>query len=214
MAYAPPFVPPAPMGGGYPVQLSITDERQINRLWGIPFVGVFVRAILAIPHLIVLWILGLGMIVWVILGWIPILMLGRQPAISVKLLTELIHRGARVSGYVGLLLPGGYPGLEPGNPNPVDTKIDVEGRHLNRLWGIPLLGFYVRLIALIPHLIVLGILAIVVWLSFLILWIPILLMGRYPNAFASFYTGYLRYYVRVGAYALLLPVPYPPFSLS
>lgn len=56
--------PAAPMGGGYPVQLTLTDEREINRLWGIPFVGVFVRMILAIPHMIVLGIMSIGLYIW------------------------------------------------------------------------------------------------------------------------------------------------------
>ena len=212
MAYA--QAPAAPMGGEYPVQLTVTGEREINRLWGIPFLGMFVRGIMAIPHILILWLLAICMVVWIIVGWIPILLLGRQASIFVKLLTELIQRGVRVMGYVAFLLPGGYPPLEPGAPTPVDTRIDVEGRSMNRLWGIPLFGFYARIFALIPHAIVLGILAIVVYLSFLVLWIPILFTGKYPEAFANFYTGYLRYYARVGAYALLLPVPYPPFSLS
>jgi hypothetical protein len=212
MAYA--AAPAVAMGADYPVQLVVTPERKINRLWGIPLIGVMVRYILAIPHYIVLFLLGIGIGIWFLVGWIPILLLGRQPAIAVKLLTEVIHRGARVSGYVGMLLPGGYPPLEPGAPSPVDTRINVEGRTLNRLWGIPLVGFYVRLIVLIPHLFVLGILSLVVFLSFLVLWIPILVAGTYPNAFASFYAGVLRYQARVGAYAMLLPVPYPPFSFS
>jgi len=58
------------------------------------------------------------------------------------------------------------------------------------------------------------ILGIVVYISFIVLWIPILLMGKYPNAFASFYTGVFRYGARVAAYLFLLPVPYPPFSFS
>jgi hypothetical protein len=202
------------MGGGYPVQLTLTDEREINRLWGIPFVGVFVRMILAIPHMIVLGIMSIGLYIWLLLGWIPILLLGRQPSLVVKFLTEYLHRAFRVAGYAIMLLPGGYPPLEPGAPTPVDLKIDVEGRSLSRLWGIPFVGLFVRYIVLIPHLIVLMILGIVVYISFIVLWIPILLMGKYPNAFASFYTGVFRYGARVAAYLFLLPVPYPPFSFS
>jgi hypothetical protein len=200
------------MGGGYPVQLTLTDEREINRLWGIPFVGVFVRMILAIPHM--LGIMSIGLYIWLLLGWIPILLLGRQPSLVVKFLTEYLHRAFRVAGYAIMLLPGGYPPLEPGAPTPVDLKIDVEGRSLSRLWGIPFVGLFVRYIVLIPHLIVLMILGIVVYISFIVLWIPILLMGKYPNAFASFYTGVFRYGARVAAYLFLLPVPYPPFSFS
>ena len=36
--------PAAPMGDGYPVQVTMTDAREINRLWGIPFLGIFVSS--------------------------------------------------------------------------------------------------------------------------------------------------------------------------
>jgi len=51
-------------------------------------------------------------------------------------------------------------------------------------------------------------------ISLIVLWIPILVSGQYPNAFANFYTSLLRYGARVAAYMFLLPVPYPPFSMS
>jgi hypothetical protein len=35
-------------------------------------VGLAVRAFLAIPHAVVLMILGIGMNAWMLLGWIPI----------------------------------------------------------------------------------------------------------------------------------------------
>ena len=112
------------------------------------------------------------------------------------------------------LLPGGYPPLEPGNPNPVGLTMDIEGGSISRLWGIPFVGIFVRYIVLIPHLIVLGILGIVAYLSLIVLWIPILATGKYPNAFANYYTSLFRYGARVAAYMFLLPVPYPPFSMS
>ena len=52
------------------------------------------------------------------------------------------------------------------------------------------------------------------YLGELILWIPILVTGKYPSWAMSLYSGLLRYGARVGAYLLLLPIPYPPFSLS
>jgi hypothetical protein len=44
----------------------------------------------------------------------------------------------------------------------------------------------------------------------LVVWIPILLTGRYPGWAASFFGLTLRYSIRIGAYVILLPVPYPP----
>ncbi|HEX7431984.1 MAG TPA: DUF4389 domain-containing protein [Candidatus Limnocylindrales bacterium] len=64
----------------------------------------------------------------------------------------------------------------------------------------------------IPHLVVLSIIMIVGVLGVFVLWIPILISGRYPEWAATLYSGLLRYQVRVGAYIMLLPVPYPPFS--
>jgi hypothetical protein len=207
MAYA---APPAAPAGGYPVQVTITDRRELSRWWGIPFFGNVVRWVLAIPHLVVLWILGFVLAVWLFLGWIVILLTGRVPGIVVKLLTEYIQRGARIGAYIGFLMPGGYPPLEPGAPTPVDVKIEPTSLEINRLWGIPILGFFVRILVLIPQLIVLSILGMVVGLSLIVLWIPILLTGKYPGWAISLYGAMFRYGTRLSAYLLFLPVPYPP----
>jgi hypothetical protein len=207
MAYA---APPAAPAGGSPVQVTITDQRELSRWWGIPFFGNVVRWVLAIPHLVVLWILGFVLAVWLFLGWIVILLTGRVPGIVVKLLTEYIQRGARIGAYIGFLMPGGYPPLEPGAPTPVDVKIEPTSLEINRLWGIPILGFFVRILVLIPQLIVLSILGMVVGLSLIVLWIPILLTGKYPGWAISLYGAIFRYGTRVSAYLLFLPVPYPP----
>jgi hypothetical protein len=207
MAYA---APPAAPAGGYPVQVTITDQRELSRWWGIPFFGNVVRWVLAIPHLVVLWILGFVLAVWLFLGWIVILLTGRVPGIVVKLLTEYIQRGARIGAYIGFLMPGGYPPLEPGAPTPVDVKIEPTSLEINRLWGIPILGFFVRILVLIPQLIILSILGMVVGLSLIVLSIPILLTGKYPGWAISLYGAMFRYGTRVSAYLLFLPVPYPP----
>jgi hypothetical protein len=214
---APPVAtpPPTQAPGGYPVRLTVIDDRNLHRLWGVPYFGILVRSILAIPHLIVLMILGLGMYVVMALGWIPILILGRVPGIQAAWIKEYIHRSTRILAYTYFLFPGGYPPFGPGSPNPVDLTFDLEGRTISRFWGIPLIGIIVRYIVLIPHFIVLYILFLVGILFELILWIPILLLGRYPGWAVSLYGGILRYSARVEAYLLLLPVPYPPlFSFS
>lgn len=147
MAYS---APPAAPAGGYPIQVSLTDQRELSRWWGIPFFGVLVRGVLAIPHFAVLAILGIVLYLWIFLGWIAILLTGRVPGIAVKLLTEYIQRGARAGGYVLFLLPGGYPPLEPGATSPVDVQINLASLEINRLWGIPLFGFLVRFLVVIP----------------------------------------------------------------
>jgi hypothetical protein len=125
--------PAAP--AGYAIQVSLTDQRDLSRWWGIPFVGNLVRWILAIPHLVVLWLLGIVLALWFFLGWIVILLTGRVPGIVVKLLTEYLQRSARVGGYIGFLLPGGDPPLEPGATSPVNVQVELSSLEINRLWG-------------------------------------------------------------------------------
>ena len=204
----------APLGSGQPVSLRVIDEREINRLWGIPIVGIAVRAFLAIPHALVLMIMSIGMNAWIFLGWIPILLNGRVPAVAVKFLIEYLHRYTRIAGYVACLMPGGYPPLEPGAPNPIDLQISLEGLAINRWWGIPLFGLLVRVLVVLPQIIVLSLLWTAVALTWLVLWIPILASGRYPEWAVSFYGLALLYTARVGAYVIFLPVPYPPMWLD
>lgn len=207
-------VPEAPDFGGYPIQVDITPEREVNRYWGIPILGNFGRWILAIPHIVVLGFLGFCVWIWYIVGWIPILLYGRVPGVAITVLSEYIHRSARVGGYVGLLMPGGYPPLEPGAPGPIEVQFDFQDLAINRLWGIPLIGFAIRILFAIPHIIVLAFAALLVGLSLLVLWIPILATGIYPGWAVSLYGGFMRYAIRLQAYLLFLPVPYPPFSFS
>jgi hypothetical protein len=208
------FMPGATISGQYPVDLIVTDEREMNRLWGIPGLGILARAFLAIPHFVVLAILGIGLQFWFLLGWIWILAYGRVPAIAVTLLNETLHRSARVAGYVFCLFPGEYPRLEPGAPGSTDVRLHLDSLAINRLWGIPFVGLGIRYLAAIPHIMVISLLFVAASLVHIVLWIPILATGRYPDWAASFFGGALRYSIRVSAYLLLLPVPYPPFSFD
>ncbi|HTC86480.1 MAG TPA: DUF4389 domain-containing protein, partial [Candidatus Acidoferrum sp.] len=93
----------------------------------------------------------------------------------------------------------------PGGPfgEPVDVTF-THGESINRLWGIPILGFVVRCIFIIPHAIVLWLLGIVVGLTLLVSWIPVLVSGRQARWVVSIVGGYIRYSIRVGSYLFFL----------
>jgi len=56
----------------------------------------------------------------------------------------------------------------------------TDARTLSRWWGIPWLGNAVRFILLIPHFLIMIVLAIGMVVIFLLGWIPILVTGRVP----------------------------------
>ncbi len=196
----------------YPVRMIVQDERAESRFWGHPIIGVLARVVALLPHIVWIALIAVLGSLWLLLvGWIPILLTRRIPDIQAEIYEELIHRASRMGAYL-LLLPG-YPPLGIGQPGPVDVWFNLEGRSISRLWGIPLIGPAARLIALVPHLAVLLVLGLFVTIVWLIVWIPIFINARIPDRAVRIFGAYLRYWARVAAYAFLLPVPYPPFSL-
>jgi hypothetical protein len=107
--------------------------------------------------------------------------------------------------------PPAYP-LAP-DAYPVNVSYDRAAR-INRLWGIPLVGFLVRLILVIPHILILWLIAIWAALLMLVTWIPVLILGRFPGWGYRWIGGLMGWTIRVQAYLGLLTPTYPPFSLS
>jgi Domain of unknown function (DUF4389) len=196
----------------YPVNVEIPTDPGQNRLWGIPFVGLIIRAILVIPQIIVLWILAIVTGFLFLVSWIPILINGRQASFIYTIMGGYLRLATRVNLYVGLIT-GRYPPFGPGGEHTIDVTFD-ESERQNRLWGIPFVGVGVRLIILIPHYIVLTLLGIIVALMYLVSWAPVLFTGRQADVIVQWIGGFTRWSVRVGAYSLLLTGKYPPFRLD
>jgi hypothetical protein len=89
-----------------------------------------------------------------------------------------------------------------------------EGVRINRLWGIPLLGWAIRAILLIPHFIVLWLISIVVVILIVFVWVPVLILGRQADVIYTVVGGFTRWWFRVLAYQFLMVDRYPPFSLG
>jgi hypothetical protein len=194
----------------YPVHLVVFDERAEGRWWGIPLLSPLVRIVLVFPHILWMMLIAVMGLTWmVLLGWIPILLLQRVPGFQAEISEELVHRGSRVAAYIAMLPC--YPPFEIGEPGPVDVRFDLEGQKIGRWWGIPVVGLLARHIVVLPQVLLLLLLAIPMCLLWLLVWIPILLLGRIPSAYVRALGAYLRYWARVGSYALMLPVPYPPY---
>ena len=200
-------------GGDYPVQVTFDKDQSINRLWGIPGIGWAIRALILIPHYVILWFLGVLTGLSVLVSWIPVLLTGKQAQMLVSLYATTYTYSARVYGYL-FFLAGPYPPIMPGSADyPINVQVDGSGS-INRLWGIPLLGLYLRAILVIPHAILLFLLQVVAFFLSLVIWIPILINGRMPSFGYAIYGGFLRITTRVALYVLLVPVRYPPISIT
>ncbi len=195
----PPVTPAGrPPGGGAPgpVLLSVAGPAAQRRM------TVAVRLILAVPHLVTLYVLGLAAAVVVVIGWFGALATGQLPDFAVTYLTGYLRWSSRVNAYL-LLLTDQYP------PFTIDdaaypVRLAVGSGRLNRL------SVLFRLILAIPAAIVStlltsGFATIVHFIG----WLMTLVSGRLPAPLHQAYTAVLRYSVRFYGYAYLLTGTYP-----
>jgi hypothetical protein len=95
---------------------------------------------------------------------------------------------------------------------PADLRADYPPRS-SRGWAV-LTILLIKLIALIPHAIVLVFLGIAQWVVAFIAQFVVAFKGEYPAGMHEFVTGVLRWGTRVASFALSLTDKYPPFSLK
>jgi Domain of unknown function (DUF4389) len=179
-----------------PVLVAFAGSAPQSRL------TVLIRLLMAIPHFIVLWALGIAAEVVVIIGWFGALFTGRLPAFAADYLAGFVRWQTRVSGYA-ILLTDVYPPFTLEDAD-YPVRVAVRPGRLNRL------AVLFRLILLIPALIVVvvvsyGAFTIVQFVS----WLIVLISGRMPDSLYQAMAAALRYQVRFSGYAFMLTSAYP-----
>ncbi|HEV3229207.1 MAG TPA: DUF4389 domain-containing protein [Solirubrobacteraceae bacterium] len=191
-----PSGPPSPP---YPVQLEISYPEELNR-W-LPFV----KGILAFPHWIALFFVGIGAFVMLIYAWFAVLFTGRYPRSAFDFITGVLRWAARVGAYVYFMTDAYPPFSLEDDPNyPVRLAIEYpEGIARWRPLIQGLLAF--------PALIGAWVLAIVANFAAFIAWFAIVFTKRYPRGLFEIVTAHLRWNARVTAYYYFMTEQYPPF---
>jgi uncharacterized membrane protein HdeD (DUF308 family) len=186
---------------GYPLRYDVEYQEELSR-WLI-----FVKWLLVIPQIIILYALSIAAGVIQIIAFFAILFTKRYPRSLFDFVVNVNRWNANVFAYYGLLRDE-YPPFswEPGQ-YAVTYEVDYP-EDLNR-W-LPL----IKWLLVIPHYIVLLFLFIAAAVVGFIAWFAILFTKRYPRGMFDFVVGVNRWNLRVSAYAILLRDEYPPFSLS
>ena len=191
---------PAP-GGGYPLRYDVEYPERLSRLL------IFVKWLLAIPHFLILYALGVVVYVIEIIAFFAILFTRKYPRGLFDFAVGVARWNANVGAYVGLLRDEYPPFSWDLGKYPVTYEVDYP-EQLNR-W-LPLIKWLLA----IPHYIVLALLFIVALLFWVIAWFAILFTGRFPRGMFDFIVGTLRWNYRVTAYVVFMRDEYPPFSLK
>jgi Domain of unknown function (DUF4389) len=215
----------------HPVRVEGRLEPQLSRwLW-------LVKWLLAIPHYVVLFFLGIAFVLLTIVAFFAILFTGRYPRGIFDFNLGVLRWGWRVAFYsYGALGTDRYPPftLAPVPDYPASVEIPYP-EQLSR--GLVLVKWW---LLAIPHYLVLGALLggggwlawnsgwdrngddggwggggpNVIVLLVLFAGIALLFTARYPRGIFDFVLGLDRWVLRVIGYAALMTDSYPPFRLD
>ena len=187
------------------------------------------RLILAIPHLILVGGVGIGVAsstssgdsrtfgsesgllgavaaFLAIVSWFTIVFAGTH-IVGIRQFTSFYLRWrVRALAYF-MLLEDVYPPFGDA-PYPASIEIVDPAGPRDRL------SVGLRVILAIPHFIVLAFVSLAWGLTTMAAWFIILFTGTYPQGLYEFGVGALRWRLRVEAYMLLMVDEYPPFSLT
>jgi hypothetical protein len=204
----------------YPVSVAVeptlTDRNRLTTAF---------RLILAIPHLILVGGVGIGMTYgddssassqggllgavayfMAIVSWFTIVIAGTHFASIRQFATFYMRWRTRALAYF-MLLEDQYPPFGDGSYPTAFEVVDPSGARGR-------LSVAFRIFLALPHLIVLMFVMLGWCVTTCAAWFAILLTGAYPKGLYAFGVGALRWLLRVEAYLLLLVDEYPPFSLD
>jgi hypothetical protein len=207
--------------GRSPVRLTGTLDEPLNRgLW-------LVKWFLAIPHYIVLAILGVALLVTTVLAGVSILFTRRYPRSLFDFNVGVLRWTWRVTYYAtsGIGTDRYPPFTLDAVDYPATLEIDYP-QELNR-WLVLVKWWLLA----IPHYVVVGVFAGGGWFASngddvsamgfgligflsLVAGVMLLFTTRYPRPLFDFIMGMNRWVFRVAAYALLMTDRYPPFRFD
>jgi len=199
-SYYPPTASPRQPGGTGtpgPVLVAIPGPAAQRRA------TVAIRLILAVPHFLALYFLGIAAFAVVVIGWLGALVTGRLPRFAATYLSGYLWWYSRVGAYL-FLLTDEYPPFAFGDAAAYPVRLAVGSGRLNRL------AVLFRIILAIPAAIVSilltsGFTTIVIFIA----WLTALIAGRLPASLHQALAVVLRYTIRYYGYLYLLTDTYP-----
>jgi hypothetical protein len=184
----------------YPVHLDVDHQEEYSRFMPL------IKWLLAIPHYIVLIVLGIAAFVVIFVSFFAVLITGRYPRGMFDFVVGVHRWGLRVAAYV-LLMVDPYPpfALDDDPSYPVRFNIDYPEEGVAR-WR-PL----VHWLLIIPYAIVAYLIFYLLYILVFFAFFTILFAKKFPEGMFNICRVALRWTARANAYEYWLVTRYPPF---
>ena len=185
----------------HPVAFDVQYPQRVSRL------TTFFRLLMAIPQLIVIYLLLMALELLTVLSWFAILFTGRYPKSFFEFTSGVLRWQANVFAYIALLRDE-YPPFS-WEPGAYPLTLDVPRAERQSRFRL-----FIRVFAIWPNQFVLQLVMLGWWFTTFLSWWLILFTGRYPRGLFKFGVGVLRWQMRQFAYLHLLRDEYPPYSVN
>jgi hypothetical protein len=179
-----------------PVHLELSDDLRRSRL------TVFFRLLLALPHLIWLYLWSIVVLFAAILNWFATLFAGRSPEWLHRFLAAYLRYANHVYSFL-YLIANPFPGFV-GRAGRYPFEIAVAPRERQNRWKT---GF--RIILALPAFLVAGAYGGLATVVAVLGWFSSLARGRMPQGMRNAGALALRYQAQTHGYLLLLTDSYP-----
>jgi hypothetical protein len=167
---------------------------------------VFFRPLLALPHIIWLYLWGAVVGIVLILNWFVALIIGRPAASFQRFIAAFLRYATTVGAYL-LFVANPFPGFtgEPGS-YPVELEVPTTPEKQHRL------KTFFRIILVYPALLVAELTMFVVFLFYPVIgfaWWATMIKGQVPRGFRDLGANAIRYFAQIYAYCYLITGVYP-----
>jgi len=179
-----------------PIRLQADDNLHRSR------VTVFFRLLLAIPHLIWLYLWGIVAFFAVIANWFATLVSGRSPEGLHRFLSAFLRYALHVYAYL-LLSADPFPDFV-GREGSYPVDLSIEGPRDQNRWTV---GF--RIVLALPAALVTSAYGNVAFAAAFLGWFAALATGEMPRGLRNAQTLALRYHAQTYGYIFLLTESYP-----
>ena len=173
-------------------------------------IGGTVKLIVLIPISLWLMIVAYAALTLSVINGFFVLFTGKYWGLAYTLAVGSMRLSAKANCFF-LGLSDTYPGFSLDSSAEVRLEI-APPKQPNRLLALPLVGGIFRLAVLVPFFIFLFVIGLLVLLVYWLTWIPVLLIGKYPEGLFNLMVYVQRLQLKLSAYTFGLSDRYPLFD--
>ena len=194
-------------------QPTFVYRHAVSPSRGLAATGIFlIKPILALPHLLVVGALSSLTQVLAYIGYWTVALTGQMPSGIYQLIEISFKWNARAYGWI-VGYTDFYPPFETHPQYATDVQMEPNANP-SKGWAVAGILLPVKLLALLPHLLALAIVAIGVVFATWFGYFAVAFTGSFPTGIQEFVAGVMQWGFRVTAFLTGITDEYPKFSLE